>query len=145
MGVASAFMGLTKTVHPPAGATALLCSAEPAITELGWLFLPLILLGTTLLLVVACVLNNIQRQFPIYWWTPTGLSRSTKDDIETASCTKGKVDKIKVRGKFCFEIYDLASEGRIIIDKEHIIVPDGIALEYEERAMLEILRTKLRG
>ncbi|KIM93261.1 hypothetical protein OIDMADRAFT_46333 [Oidiodendron maius Zn] len=35
VGLSSAFMGLTKTVHPPAGATALLCSTEPAIVALG--------------------------------------------------------------------------------------------------------------
>jgi CBS-domain-containing membrane protein len=46
-------MGLTKTIHPPAGATALLCSTELAIVALGWLFLPVIILGTILILAVA--------------------------------------------------------------------------------------------
>jgi CBS-domain-containing membrane protein len=66
VGLTSAFMGLTNTIHPPAGATALLAATTPEITELGWFFLPLILLGSVLLVAVGCVTNNIQRQFPIY-------------------------------------------------------------------------------
>jgi CBS-domain-containing membrane protein len=71
---ASAFMGLTKTVHPPAGATALLAATTPQITDLGWFLVPLVLLGSVVILLVACVVNNIQRQFPLYWWTEHDLS-----------------------------------------------------------------------
>jgi CBS-domain-containing membrane protein len=60
----SAIMGLTKTIHPPAGATALLAATTPQITDLGWLLVPLTLLGSVVMLLVACVVNNIQRQFP---------------------------------------------------------------------------------
>lgn len=60
-------MGLTNTVHPPAGATALLAATSVDITNLGWVLVPLIILGNVLMLGVACVLNNIQRQFPMYW------------------------------------------------------------------------------
>ncbi|CAG8980928.1 hypothetical protein HYALB_00003786 [Hymenoscyphus albidus] len=73
VGLSSAFMGFTKTVHPPAGATALLTSTSPEITRLSWFLIPLILLGSTLMVSVACILNNIQRQFPLYWWTPLSL------------------------------------------------------------------------
>ncbi|CAG8951294.1 hypothetical protein HYFRA_00008044 [Hymenoscyphus fraxineus] len=73
VGLSSAFMGLTKTVHPPAGATALLTSTSPEITRLSWFLIPLVLLGSTLMVSVACILNNIQRQFPLYWWTSLSL------------------------------------------------------------------------
>ena len=108
MGVASAFMGLTKTVHPPADATALLCSTEPTIAELGWLFWPLIILGTTLLLAVACVLNTVisRDNSRFNWWTPADLSRPTKHDIKRAcSGAEGKVDNIEARGWSSSEIY----------------------------------------
>lgn len=90
VGVASVVMGITKTVHPPAGATALLCATEAAITELGWWFLALILLGCMLMLVSALLINNLIRKFPIYWWTPADLEAIKKDkrgqgDVEKAS------------------------------------------------------------
>lgn len=67
---ATALMALTEMVHPPAGATALMAVLEPNVSELGWfLFLPL-LLGCILMLRVALLVNNIQRWFPFYWWSP---------------------------------------------------------------------------
>ncbi|KAK4246077.1 HPP family-domain-containing protein [Corynascus novoguineensis] len=68
---ATALMALTGTVHPPAGATALLAVLDPAVADLGWfLFVPL-LLGCSLMLGVALLVNNIQRRFPFYWWSPS--------------------------------------------------------------------------
>lgn len=145
VGVASALMGLTKTIHPPAGATALLCSTEPSITALGWFFLPVIILGTTLLLAVALLLNNIQRQFPVYWWTPADLKPSVaKDDIERApSSTEEKIEEGAARSSATDS--QVMDHDRIVIDKDHIIVPDWVALDDEEKGMLEILHTKLRN
>lgn len=82
VGVASVAMSMTKTVHPPAGATALITATSPEITELGWWTLALILLGCMLMLVSALILNNIVRQFPMYWWTPADLRKKKADDIE---------------------------------------------------------------
>lgn len=67
-------MAFTKTVHPPAGATALLAVVDDAIIDLGWFLIPVVLLGCALMLVAALVINNIQRRFPIYWWTPEDLA-----------------------------------------------------------------------
>lgn len=67
---ATALMALTKTVHPPAGATALLAVVDDRLRAMGWLFIPLVLLSCALMLGVALLLNNIERQFPVYWWTP---------------------------------------------------------------------------
>ena len=137
VGVASAVMGITKTVHPPAGATALLCATEPTITSLGWLLIPMITLGTTLLLAVALLLNNIQRQFPVYWWTPVDLRRPLMgDDIE-------RVPKLEVAPTASSSVTNAIDDQRIIINKERIVVPDWIALDDDERATLEILHTKL--
>ena len=70
---ASSLMSLTKTIHPPAGATALLAATDPQITALGCYYLGLVVLGSVLMLAVACVLNNIQMSYPMYWWTPAPL------------------------------------------------------------------------
>lgn len=66
---ATAIMALTGTVHPPAGATALLAVVDADVRALGWLLIPVILLGCTLMFGVALLVNNLQRRFPVYWWT----------------------------------------------------------------------------
>lgn len=142
VGVASAVMGLTKTLHPPAGATALLCATEPAITALGWLLIPMIVLATTLLLAVALLLNNIHRQFPVYWWTAADLRRPLKaDDIERFATGTEKSEEPATTASS--SISHVMDEKRIVISKEHILAPDWMGLDDEEKAALEILHTKL--
>jgi CBS-domain-containing membrane protein len=68
--IALVVMHLTKTTHPPAGATALLPCVDPTIHALGWYFLPVLLLSSALLLVSALLVNNIQRQYPKFWIAP---------------------------------------------------------------------------
>jgi len=144
VGVASAVMGVTQTVHPPGGATALLCSTSREITALGWFLLPLIMLGSSLLVAVACILNNIQRQFPIYWWTPADLGRNGEDDIDRVPPPARENGKLETIGRSGSDTYGAGCEGWLVVDSERIMVPDWLPLEYEERAMLEIMRTKLR-
>ncbi|KAG5923168.1 hypothetical protein E4U61_004118 [Claviceps capensis] len=73
---ATALMALTKTVHSPAGATALLAVVDANLVNIGWFLLPVVLLGCVLMLVMALLVNNIERWFPIYWWTPEECRRS---------------------------------------------------------------------
>ncbi|KND90043.1 Transmembrane protein [Tolypocladium ophioglossoides CBS 100239] len=70
---ATALMALTKTVHPPAGATALLAVVDTDLVRMGWFLIPVVMLGCALMLGVALLVNNIERQFPVYWWTPEDL------------------------------------------------------------------------
>ena len=63
-------MHLTKTTHPPAGATALLPLVDHTIHALRWYFLPVLLLSSAFLLVSALLVNNIQRQYPKFWIAP---------------------------------------------------------------------------
>lgn len=137
VGVSSAVMGLTNTIHPPAGATALLAATSPEITEIGWYLIPLVVLGSVLLVATACVVNNIQRTFPIYWWTPHSLSSPVEEDIEkTSERTSGVERPIQVQLTH--------EEGAIRIDKHHIVIPTWLSLEYEERAILEVMQTRLQ-
>jgi HPP family len=142
VGLTSAFMGFTNTIHPPAGATALLAATTPEITRLGWFLVPLILLGSVLLIAVGCVTNNIQRQFPVYWWTAVDLRRPNEDDIERqkegGENDPGVLDSSQYEKEF--------TEGRphIMINDRHISVPDWLSLDSTERSILEILSSKLR-
>ena len=63
----------TDTLHPPAGATALIAVLQRA-TITRWhgfffIFVP-VLTGNALLILIALVWNNIhpKRSYPLYWW-----------------------------------------------------------------------------
>ncbi|WP_162127575.1 HPP family protein [Flavobacterium phycosphaerae] len=62
------FMQITKTLHPPGGATALIAvTGSPAIIKLGyWYVITPVLVGALILLAAALVFNNItaNRQYP---------------------------------------------------------------------------------
>ena len=65
-------MHLTRTLHPPGGATALIAVVGSAkIHTLGFLypFIP-VGLGALIMLFVALVINNIPRtrRYPLFWW-----------------------------------------------------------------------------
>ncbi|MDH4199052.1 MAG: HPP family protein [Spirochaetia bacterium] len=68
---AIALMHLTRTVHPPGGATALIAViGGPSIHKLGfgYVFLP-VLSGALAMLIVALIFNNIVkwRKYPEFW------------------------------------------------------------------------------
>ncbi|KIH91114.1 hypothetical protein SPBR_01838 [Sporothrix brasiliensis 5110] len=67
---ATAVMALTGTVHPPAGATALIAVADNNAYHIGWRLIPAVLLGSVLMQAIALLINNVQRRYPIYWWAP---------------------------------------------------------------------------
>jgi CBS-domain-containing membrane protein len=65
-------MLVTRTVHPPGGATALLAViGGPKLHALGYLYVLVPAgAGACLLLLVALVVNNLarHRRYPEYWW-----------------------------------------------------------------------------
>lgn len=69
---AIAFMHLTRTLHPPGGATALIATlGTPGIERLGfWYILMPALLGPLILLAVALLVNNLPRtrRYPEIWF-----------------------------------------------------------------------------
>ena len=140
-GIASAAMVLTKSIHPPAGATALLAAVDPTVSHLGWYLVPLVLLSAVLIIASACLINNVQRQFPLYWVTPVDLSRGENDIQRTPSIVRKSVDA-------GVTLADLepgeASELEVVITARNIQVPDFLFLASEEKAFLEILRDRLK-
>ncbi|MEG1610946.1 MAG: HPP family protein [Bilophila sp.] len=65
-------MQITKTLHPPGGATALIAViGGDSVHQLGFLFvLAPVTIGAVVMLAVALVVNNIprNRQYPTFWW-----------------------------------------------------------------------------
>jgi len=69
---AIALMHLTKTLHPPGGATALIAViGSDKIHALGYMYvITPVALGALIMLVVSLIVNNIpkDRRYPVFWW-----------------------------------------------------------------------------
>jgi CBS-domain-containing membrane protein len=68
-GLASSAMTLTGTLHPPGGATAVLAVSDPTLRDLGWNLIPLMAISCSIMIAVACLMGNMFRRYPIWWWT----------------------------------------------------------------------------
>ncbi len=133
-------MLLTNTVHPPGGASAVLAATDPIITAMGWYFVGLVLWGTTLMVMVGLVINNIQRQFPVYWWTPIDLRKAKLKDEEVVPDARGGLERKKTEAE---QHYDREGD-RIEINGAEVILPEDMSLNAEETRVLEKLRERLR-
>ena len=64
-------MHITRTTHPPGGATALIAVMYPQFPWFGfqYLFLP-VLSGCCCMLIIALLVNNLRSEnsYPVYWW-----------------------------------------------------------------------------
>jgi CBS-domain-containing membrane protein len=68
--LAIALMQLTRTLHPPGGATALIAVIGPqSVHDLGWGYLVPVMAGVTLLFLAALLVHNINERgtYPHYW------------------------------------------------------------------------------
>ena len=136
--IAIVVMGLTKTVHPPAGATALLASVDPSTRALGWFLIPVVLLGSILTIAVALVINNIQRQFPIYWWTAESLPPGRRDDLEMSSWQTGNNNHSGRSLETCG-----SGEQNVTIKRGNVLVSDCLFLTNDEMSFLVNLSNRI--
>ncbi|KAF2404620.1 HPP family protein, partial [Trichodelitschia bisporula] len=142
-GTASAAMTLTDTIHPPGGATALLAAIDPQVSDMGWIFVVFVIIGSLLMLGVALLLNNIQRQFPIFWWTPKDVGRRKIEDVEGLPAANDDSDSGASKEE-PGESPKHPTGRSIVLDARHIVLPVGFPLSQEEDEVLEILRGRLR-
>ncbi|OIW25429.1 hypothetical protein CONLIGDRAFT_93357 [Coniochaeta ligniaria NRRL 30616] len=134
---ATAAMALTKTVHPPAGATALLAVVDRTAAGLGWSLIYIVLLGCAIMLGTALLVNNIQSKYPAYWWTPEHLRRAIPDEVQE------KPDIERQSGTIS-EDEDPANAPEIVLRKGGIFLIRGnVTLDPEEKAFLEALSDRL--
>ena len=137
-GLASAAMVFAKAVYPPAGATALLAAVDPTVSHLGWYLLPIVLLSSALTLILSLLINNIQRRYPIFWWTPADLSKTSVSDIEKLRSEHGGSERTGSTNTDPCEHY------RIVVSSDGVSVPDRTQLTREEKIILDVLRNRLK-
>ncbi|RDA91138.1 hypothetical protein CP533_0436 [Ophiocordyceps camponoti-saundersi (nom. inval.)] len=132
---ATVIMALTKTVHPPAGATALTAVVDSKLVALGWLLVPAVMVGSLLMLGMSLLVNNIDRRFPLFWWTASDLGpasatvpgdsqqqqqRQFKVDMEKG-VSKSKEFAVKIKSdvaRNCIGINPCQQDTTIIRDEE---------------------------
>lgn len=156
-------MGLTNTVHPPAGATALLAVTDPSVVGMGWTLVPFVMLSVAGMLSVACVVNNVQRRFPLYWWTAGEVGGAwrrlvgrhgdgQREEREVGAVEEGRISWGKEGGQA--EEDDKEVEERegsiasresrtVTVSKRGIVVPGNVYLRPEERILLDGLVRRL--
>lgn len=79
-GTANLLMSMTNTVHPPGGATAILACVQADVVAMGWMFVPVVMVGSMLMIIVACLFNNTLRWYPMYWWTSAEVGQAYKSN-----------------------------------------------------------------
>ncbi|KAJ6790312.1 hypothetical protein PWT90_10547 [Aphanocladium album] len=149
-------MALTKTVHPPAGATALLAVVDNRLLGLGWFLIPVMVLGCALMISVALIINNLERRFPIYWWTPEALHakkpifhRAKEADVESApaSTETTKEEKPAPSDDAAAPPAEISHRkhelSEVIIRPGDVLVPHDMYLTQEEAQLLETLSRRL--
>lgn len=157
---ASLVMGVTNTVHPPGGATAVLAATNAEIVALGWMFVPLTMLGSAVMLAVALLVNNLQRQYPNYWWTATDLRRTKEVDIEKVPSSSPEIQKVSSKssgsrasdttlrpGEADVETREKVLDAdleKIVIEPDRLLLPDSLHLNREELELLARLQARMR-
>ncbi|OAA52786.1 HPP family protein [Beauveria brongniartii RCEF 3172] len=157
----TSLMALTKTVHPPAGATALLAVVDNRILGLGWFLIPVMMLGCSLMVSVALVINNIERRYPVYWWTPESLKaakkpilhRSEEEDPESFAGSATTTNEEKPASEASSDAATAAGAAafahrkhelnEVIIRPGEVLVPQDMFLTQEEAQLLETLSRRL--
>ncbi|KAK1968954.1 HPP family protein [Colletotrichum sublineola] len=143
--LATTVMALTKTVHPPAGATALLAVVDDGVLRLGWILVPIVTLGSVVMLVVALIMNNFQRCFPQYWWSPEDLRlcrvpwRRRGDNLES----RDDVACGGIEAQSSRSVSTAKEDAVLIIRPGEVIVPKHLFITPEDKMFLEALSNRL--
>jgi len=148
-GLASSAMTLTGTVHPPGGATAVLAVADPTLRALGWNLIPLIAISAAIIILSACLLGNMFRRYPVWWWTVGDIGFYWKQkamheaDPEQGQIT-GAHDTLSSELSKDHKSFDLL-RAQVLISDLGVIYPPGLDLSEEELLVLEAIAAKLES
>lgn len=96
--IALVLMQMTRTTHPPAGATALLAVTEPAIVAMSWYYIAIVLLSALLVLAVALLNNNMQVSLELSSTALAGLISHTTATLPGVLVETGRNNTSTSRG-----------------------------------------------
>jgi HPP family len=152
--LASAAMTLTGTLHPPGGATAVLAVADPGLRAIGWNLVPLVVIACLVMISVACIMGNLLRRYPVYWWTtgkcgsrwktnptnkPVDVENTQPEVTETIN-----EDECSVITGSNYEKKDRSlHEDLVLVSCHGVLYPPDLDLGEEELAVLESLVARL--
>lgn len=144
--LASVLMGVTKTVHPPAGATALLAAVDSRTRDMGWLLIPVVVVSSGLMIAIGLLLGNVQRTYPRYWWTSGMVGKDLREARRRGTRdSKQDVEKVVVVGKKSGETgVSVLFPDILFVERDRIVVPEFIVLGDVERNVLEVLRGRIQ-
>ncbi|CAI5760346.1 unnamed protein product [Candida verbasci] len=141
--VASVVLTILNCAHPPAGASALLPSIDEQIRQMSWWYLPVQIISSILMIVVACIMGNIIRVYPTYWWSPLPLGQKYQKEEEEKEVKEGKPKVKSHTFKESMEIVKESGLNQIIIKVDSIIIPDTLELEEIQIDWLNTLKLEL--
>jgi hypothetical protein len=133
-------MALTNTVHPPGGATAMLAVTDDTVLGLGWFFVPMVLVGSLLLLAAALLINNIQRRYPDYWWT---LEVQRNEAEEPDDLEKLAVGSDRTLSELMSISAFAAAMSSVLLGSEQLTIPSDFLLHEHEVAVLNAIASRL--
>lgn len=159
--LSSVAMSMTNTVHPPGGATAIIACTEGSVIAMGWKFPIIILLASVLMVAVACLFNNLLRQYPVFWWTPDDVGqeipRPWKKQLPQATDVEdqGELKKVDTHQESASErtlAHDPSNEIEILehgVEEIHLApysvrLPWDLHVTDEEIMLLKGLQAKIR-
>jgi len=132
-------MTITKTVHPPSGATAMIAATQTDITALGWYYIPVVMLSAALAIAVGLVTNNIQRRYPIFWLTASKLPPHSPPAMVRDGNTTG--DRGQPESEVKHKLGPIARH--VLVSSSEIVIPDSLYLADEHRQVLSEIQTLL--
>jgi len=142
------------------------------VSALGWFLVAPVMLGCIIMLAVALLINNIQRRFPYYWWSPEetgrrwkkqhhqphqqgkhvdGPSSESEKGLEKTNSETSGAASASGSGSGEDEDTDLERQAtvtwvegeRLVVSKNHVTIPRSMYLTYEEKIVLETLSQRL--
>jgi len=137
-------MEMTGTVFPPAGATALIASSQAEVRAIGWYYIPVIMLSTILMLAVALLVNNIQRQYPSFWLFPPSHGQPAVDVEKNTSTLQRITTNVSIVDEETVLEGGDTIQNLIVIHTDRVGLPRWMDIKPEEMQVIEGLQRRMR-
>ncbi|KAI8097668.1 HPP family-domain-containing protein [Halteromyces radiatus] len=141
-------MQMTTTVHPPGGATALLPAVDSKVIAMGWYYIGVVAMSAAVQLVLACLVNNMDRRYPTFWWRPARLPvQIDPGNLATALPFSQRGDDVVVNvdDDRTSSSTNVSSGLVILLDPAHPLVLPPDILNADDMDALKSIHAKLRA